>query len=206
MIGDVQRAAARTSAFAEVASAHVGRLLRVLGDSATWLPVLQRWGAVLAARFADGGRLLACGNGGSGAQAQHLTAEFVGRFGADRPAWSALALDSDGVLLSALGNDYGAEAVFARQLDGHGRPGDVLIALSTSGRSPNLIAAVQAAAERGLRTWALTGPAPNPLADAVDEVIAVDAPRPATVQEVHQVLVHLLVMATEDAAGVREEP
>ena len=112
------------------------------------------------------GRLLACGNGGSAEQAQHLTAELVGRYQDDRPPLAALPLTSDMAAVTAIGNDYGAEEVFARQVRAHGRPGDLLVCLSTSGTSRNIIAAARAGAQAGLTTWALTGPGPNPLAAA----------------------------------------
>jgi D-sedoheptulose 7-phosphate isomerase len=132
------------------------------------------------------------GNGGSAAQAQHLTAELVGRYCDDRPAYSALALHAETSSLTAIVNDFGAEAVFARQVEAHGRPGDVLLALSTSGRSANVHAAVSAARAKGLTTWALTGPGPNPVANACQDALCIDAPATATVQEAHLVVVHLL--------------
>ena len=94
--------------------------------------------------LAAGGRLLAAGNGGSAAQAQHLTAELVGRYRDERPGYSAIALHADTSTLTAVGNDYGFDSLFARQVTAHGRPGDILILLSTSGRSPNLLAAAEA--------------------------------------------------------------
>jgi phosphoheptose isomerase len=155
------------------------------------------WGRHLAHVLMRGGRLLAAGNGGSAAQAQHLTSELVGRYRDERLPLSALALHSETSSLTAIGNDYGADEAFARQVRAHGRPGDVLIALSTSGRSANILAAVQAAAESDLTAWALTGPAPNPLADVADDAVCVDAETTATIQEVHQVVVHLLCTAVD---------
>jgi rfaE bifunctional protein nucleotidyltransferase chain/domain/rfaE bifunctional protein kinase chain/domain len=159
---------------------------------------VARWGHELAGVLAAGGRLLVAGNGGSAAQAAHLSAELVGRFGADRRALSALALHADTSTLTAVGNDYGFEEVFARQVAAHGRPGDVLMVLSTSGRSRNLLAAVHAARALGLHTWALTGPTPNRLAGACDDHLAVSA-GPANVQECHLVAVHLLCAAVDEA-------
>jgi D-sedoheptulose 7-phosphate isomerase len=153
---------------------------------------LPRWAAELAAVLSAGGRLLAVGNGGSAAQAQHLTSELVGRYCSERRPFSALALHADASSVTAIANDYGVEQVFGRQVRAHGRPGDILVALSTSGRSPNIVAAVGAARERGLRTWALTGPRPNPVASLADDALAVDAAATATVQELHLVAVHLL--------------
>ncbi|HZU48635.1 MAG TPA: SIS domain-containing protein [Mycobacterium sp.] len=159
---------------------------------------LSDWGAHLAGVLTGGGRLLACGNGGSAAEAQHLTAELVGRFKNERDPLSAIALHADTSASTAIVNDYGPEEMFARGVRAHGRPGDVLVALSTSGTSPNVLAAVKAAQEIGVTTWALTGPAPNPLLAMSDDAICVDADSTATVQEIHLVLVHGLCMALDD--------
>ncbi|MFD3625281.1 SIS domain-containing protein [Streptomyces sp. NPDC058698] len=156
------------------------------------LPRIADWGGRLASVLTDGGRLLAAGNGGSAAQAQHLTAELVGRYRQERRAYSALALHAETSSVTAIGNDYGFDQVYARQVIAHGRPGDVLVLLSTSGRSPNLIAAAVAARRAGLRVWALTGPGPNPLVEAAHEALCVEAGSTATVQEAHLVAVHLL--------------
>ncbi|MGV0741560.1 D-sedoheptulose-7-phosphate isomerase [Mycolicibacterium sp. XJ870] len=162
-------------------------------------PRLARWGRHLADLLTSDGRLLACGNGGSAAEAQHLTAELVGRFRDERIPLSAIALHADTSALTAICNDYGADEIFARGVRAHGRPGDVLVALSTSGTSPNVLAAVKAAHELGLTTWALTGPAPNPLAAMSDDAICVEAPSTATVQEIHLLLVHSLCIALDDS-------
>ncbi len=153
---------------------------------------LAHWGSQLAWTLGRGGRLLAAGNGGSAAEAQHLAAELVGKLRADRAPLSAVALSADSSAVTAISNDYGFENVYARQVRGHGRPGDILVTVSTSGRSPNLLAAVVAAREIGMRTWALTGPAPNPLADAADEFLACPSAEPQVVQELHLVSVHVL--------------
>jgi D-sedoheptulose 7-phosphate isomerase len=165
-------------------------------------PKIQAWGRHLAAVLGAGGRLLACGNGGSAAEAQHLTGELVGKFRNDRQPLSAIALHADTSSGTAILNDYGEADFFARQVRAHGRPGDVLVALSTSGGSPNVVAAAKSAHEVGVTTWALTGPAPNPLAALCHEAIAVDAPSTATVQEIHLALVHALCLALDDALGV----
>lgn len=170
--------------------------------------VLGRWGGVLATRLTAGSRLLAAGNGGSAAEAQHLTAELVGRYRHDRDPLSALALHADTSSLTAIGNDYGFDEVFARQVEAHGRPGDVLVLMSTSGRSRNLVRAADRGRDAGLRVWSMTGPLPNPLAGASDEVLAV-GPAPvqtATIQEVHLVAVHILCAAVDTALGVGPAP
>jgi D-sedoheptulose 7-phosphate isomerase len=153
---------------------------------------LEHWGIELARILGRGGRLLVAGNGGSAAEAQHLAAELVGKLRDDRTPLSALALCADSSAVTAISNDYGFEELFARQVRGHGRAGDVLLVLSTSGRSPNLLAAVAAAADAGMRTWAMTGPAPNPLADACDEVLACPSDSSQVVQELHLVSAHVM--------------
>jgi len=157
---------------------------------------LERWAGVLVDRLTRGHRLLAAGNGGSAAEAQHLTAELVGRFRDDRRPFSALALHGDTSSLTAIGNDYGYEEVFARQVTAHARAGDVVMLLSTSGRSPNVLAAARAARDADASCWALTGSRPNPLADLVDDAICLPG-RNATVQEGHLIAVHALCAAFE---------
>lgn len=174
-----------------VARAHVDALSTALGALRAEAPRLTRWGHQLAERLGAGHRLLAAGNGGSAAEAQHLTAELVGRFREDRRPYSAIALHADTSSLTAIGNDYGFEEVYARQVHAHARPGDVVVLLSTSGHSPNLLAAAAAARDVDALTWALTGPAPNPLAAAADEALSVPGAG-ATVQEAHLVAVHVL--------------
>ncbi|HEY8480442.1 MAG TPA: SIS domain-containing protein [Spirillospora sp.] len=161
------------------------------------------WGRILARVLRDGGRLLACGNGGSAAEAQHLTAELVGRFERERLPLSAIPLHGDASSTTAIANDYGAVDVFARQVQAHGRPGDVLVCLSTSGASPNVIAAARRARAAGVTAWALTGPGPNALTEACDDAVTVEAAATATVQEIHLAAVHLLCGAIDDALGVR---
>ncbi|HJT03549.1 MAG TPA: SIS domain-containing protein [Pseudonocardiaceae bacterium] len=160
------------------------------------------WGRQLAGVLGGGGRLLACGNGGSAAEAQHLTGELVGRFLHDRRPLSAIALHADTSALTAITNDYGGHESFARQVFAHGRPGDVLIALSTSGASRNVVSAAKAAHEVGMTAWALTGPAPNTLAAVCDDAITIEAPSVATVQEIHLAIVHALCIAIDDALDV----
>ncbi|MFP5218726.1 MAG: SIS domain-containing protein [Actinomycetes bacterium] len=180
-------------------AAHVRALLDALPRLDT--DRLDSWGERLAAVLVGGGRLLVAGNGSSAAQAQHLTAELVGRYRDDRPALSAIALHAETSSLTAIANDYGYDHAFARQVQAHGRPGDVFLGLSTSGRSPNVLAAMGAAAAGGLKVWALTGPGPNPMTDAAHESVVADAAATATVQEVHQVAVHLLCAAVDLQVG-----
>jgi len=168
-------------------------------------PILQRWGHRLLDTFQSGGRLLAVGNGGSAAEAQHLTAELVGRFLLERRPFSAICLSAETSSLTAIVNDYGAEEMFARQVQAHGRPGDILLLLSTSGRSPNLLAAAERAHEAGMLTWAITGPGPNPLTARCDESVTVQAPSTAAIQAVHLIAIHGLC-AIVDAAVAESVP
>lgn len=153
---------------------------------------IDRLGRQLARAFRRGHRLLAVGNGGSAAQAGHLTAELVGRYVTDRLPLPAITLGADTATLTALGNDFGIAELFARQVRAQGRPGDVLVAFSTSGASENVLAATRTALRLGMRTVGFTGRLPNPLASLCCDVVAADAATTATVQEVHQVALHLL--------------
>jgi glycosyltransferase involved in cell wall biosynthesis/phosphoheptose isomerase len=180
------------------ASTHVRQLRAALEDCGDDLQRAEDWGRRLARRLGRGGRLLAVGNGGT-AQAQHLTAELVGRFETDRAALSAICLHADTSSLTAIANDFGIEEAFARQVWAHGRAGDVLVAISTSGRSANVLAAARTAHECGMTVWGLTGPAPNPLADLCDEVVAIGAERTSTIQELHLVAIHVLCGAVDAA-------
>ena len=184
---------------------HIAASVPVIAALADHGDRIAAWADELAARLSRGQRLLAAGNGGSAAEAQHLTSELVGRFDGDRPAYSAISLHAESSAVTAIGNDYGYEQVFARQVHAHARAGDVLVLLTTSGKSPNLLAAARAARGIGVRTWAMTGPRPNPLADLVDEAIAIDGPSP-NVQEAQLVLVHALCRAMEPALGGRPAP
>lgn len=186
-------------------------LRRVLERFEPCRAVAAAWGFALATRLEDGGRLLVAGNGGSAAQAQHLTAEIVGRFRRDRAPFSAVSLTSDTSTLTALANDYGASSVFARQVSAHARPGDVVLLMSTSGRSANLLHAANAARVAGATTWAMTGPVGNPLAERCDAALCVPSERPSTVQECHLLSLHLLCAAFDAAildrpGSSREQP
>lgn len=182
---------------------HLLALSEAAGRAVVAAPTVQRWGEQLAGVVSAGGRLLACGNGGSAAEAQHLTGELVGRFRHDRRPYAAIALHADTSAATAILNDYGPDEFYARQVFAHGRPGDILVALSTSGTSSNVLAAAKAAREVGMTVWSLTGPGPNPLAAISDDAVCVEAPTTATVQEVHLSLIHGLCLAMDHALGVR---
>lgn len=158
---------------------------------------LELWGHTLGRLLRGGSRLMVAGNGGSAAEAQHLTAELVGRFLAERQPLSAICLSAETSSLTAILNDYGADEVFARQVQAHGRPGDVLILLSTSGRSSNLLQAARRARQLGIEVWSMTGPAPNPLAELSDRVICSSAASTAAVQELQLIAVHAICAALD---------
>lgn len=147
------------------------------------------------AAFANGGKVLICGNGGSAADAQHLAAELIGRFEQERPALPAIALTTDSSVLTAIGNDYSFAQIFARQVSGLGQPGDILIAISTSGNSENVLAAIESAHEREMLVIALTGKGGGRIKDALHETdlhICAPSERTARIQEVHSLTVHCL--------------
>jgi D-sedoheptulose 7-phosphate isomerase len=150
----------------------------------------------------QGGRILFCGNGGSAADAQHLAAELVGRLVRDRRALPGLALTTDSSALTCIGNDFGFDEVFARQVEGLGRAGDVLIAISTSGNSPNVIRAVEVAKPMGIYTVGFLGRDGGKLAPLVDLPIVVPAEETARIQEAHIFLGHVMCALIEKELGV----
>jgi D-sedoheptulose 7-phosphate isomerase len=180
---------------------HLAALEGPLGRLRGEVDKISAWGRDLAGALSSGRRLLAAGNGGSAAQAGHLTAELVGRYCDDRMPFSALALHADTSSVTAICNDYGVDEVFARQVRAHGRPGDIFVALSTSGSSPNMVAAAKAAVDMGMTAWAMTGPSPNALLEVCDDGLSVDCPETSTVQEIHLVVVHLLCAAVDIEVG-----
>jgi len=180
---------------ARVVVDHVAASVPVIASLVDHKDHIAAWADDIAGRLVAGRRLLAAGNGGSAAHAQHLTSELVGRFCRDRRAFDAICLSAETSAVTAIANDYGFDEVFSRQVEAHGRPGDLLVLFSTSGRSANLLRAAGQARRRGVRTLALTGPAPNPLSTACAGAITVDAPTMAAVQDAHQVVIHALCAA-----------
>lgn len=152
----------------------------------------------IAEALGAGGKLLAFGNGGSAADAQHLAAELVGRFQKERAAIPAIALTVDTSVLTSVANDYSFKQVFARQVQALGRPGDVAIGISTSGESPNVLIALQAAKAQGLKTVALTGRDGGSVGRAADIHVNVPDQNAARVQEVHRTLMHVICEIVED--------
>lgn len=157
----------------------------------TRIAEIERSGEMICAALGQGHQVLLCGNGGSAADAQHIAAELVGRYELHRRAWPSIALTTDTSALTALSNDFGYEEVFARQVQALGREGDVLIALSTSGTSVNVIKAAEAARKRGCGTIALTGGSGEPLASLCDITVSVPSQRTSRIQEAHITIGHL---------------
>jgi D-sedoheptulose 7-phosphate isomerase len=153
--------------------------------------------AAVSQALARGNKLLLCGNGGSAADAQHWAGELVSRFHHDRPGLAAIALTTDSSILTAIGNDYGYERVFARQVEALGAPGDVLFALSTSGRSPNVLAALQAARDRGMLTVGFTGEGGGGMPALCDILLAAPSASTPRIQEGHKVLGHAICALIE---------
>ncbi len=157
-------------------------------------PIAQAVQAMLAC-VTSGGKVLACGNGGSAADAQHFSAEFVGRYERERPELGAIALTTDSSIITAIANDYDFSSIFSRQVRALGQPGDVLLAITTSGNSANVLAAVEAAHEREMTVVALTGRGGGKMTHALrdtDVHICVPHERTARVQEVHILVLHCL--------------
>ena len=146
----------------------------------------------------NGGKVLTCGNGGSAADAQHFAAELVGRYRRERPGWSAIALTVDPSVLTSLCNDYGFEQIFARQVQALGRPGDILVAISTSGRSKNVLAAVETASTLGIRTVGLTGQGTSQLGEIVDHHLPIPSTNTAFIQQAHIAVIHIICELVEE--------
>ena len=155
------------------------------------LPKIERSGQMICEALASGRKVLLCGNGGSAADAQHIAAELVGCYEKQRRSWPAIALTTDTSALTAVSNDLGYEQVFARQVAGLAQAGDILIAISTSGKSKNVLRAAERARELGCKTIALTGATADPLGSLCDVTVAVPSSRTARVQEAHITIGHL---------------
>jgi D-sedoheptulose 7-phosphate isomerase len=164
-------------------------LERANGD-AVMLAAARKIAAAIVAALRTGNKLLIIGNGGSAADAQHIAAEIIGRYKQDRPGYAAIALTTDTSALTAITNDYGFEQVFARQVEGLGQPGDVLLALSTSGRSPNILAALCKARERGLVTVGFTGTKGEAMGASCDHLLIAPSDDTPVVQQIHLAIAH----------------
>lgn len=153
----------------------------------------------ITACLEGGGTVYACGNGGSATQVQHFTAELVGRFKIARPALRAFSLTDNSAVLTSLANDYAFEDVFSRQIEGLSRPGDCLVALSTSGMSPNVVRACKMAKEKGVHVFSMTGASGGDVAEVSDVVIRIPHDDTARIQEGHLVMIHLICQFVEAA-------
>lgn len=182
-------------AFARIELAKLSAGLVLLAEP-PYPDLLTRLAERVVACLRAGGRVFFCGNGGSAADAQHLAAELVGRQNYDRPPAAGIALTVDTSTLTALANDYGYDAVFARQVEALGRPGDIVVGISTSGRSANVAAALTAGRTGGMTTVAFTGCEARDLADA-DVVLAVPASETAKIQELHITCGHIVFALVE---------
>jgi D-sedoheptulose 7-phosphate isomerase len=182
-------------------------LLARVADDTTFRALLLHAADQISHAMRHDGKLLIAGNGGSAADAQHIAAEFVSRFVFERRALPALALTTDTSALTAIGNDYAFTHVFSRQIEALGRRGDVFLAISTSGRSHNVIAALQAARERGITTIGFTGGARTPMGELCDILLAVPSEETALIQQVHLVAAHVICGRVEqDLCGSAERP
>ena len=168
----------------------------LLGNLET-VATIARVSEVLIGAFRAGNKVLLFGNGGSAADALHIAAEFVGRFAFDRPALPALALSVNTSCLTAIGNDYGFDLVFARQIEALGNRGDVAIGISTSGNSPNVIEGLSAGRRKGLHTVALTGEGGGKLEGAVDDLICAPSNDTPRIQECHTLIGHVIAQLVE---------
>jgi D-sedoheptulose 7-phosphate isomerase len=159
-------------------------------QDAALLSTARAVAAAMIAALRAGNKILLIGNGGSAADAQHIAAEIVGRYKQDRPAWAAMALTTDTSALTAIGNDFGFEQVFARQVQALGRRGDVLLALTTSGRSPNILAALRSARERGLINVGFTGSKGETLGALCDHLVVAPSDDTPVIQQIHLAVAH----------------
>lgn len=170
------------------------------------LPQLEAAARLLVERLRAGHKLLICGNGGSAADAQHFAAELVGRFRRERRGLPAVALTTDSSIVTALGNDYGFETIFRRQVEALAAPGDVVLGISTSGNSANVLQALVRARELGCATIALLGGDGGQIASQVDHPLTVSCDVTARIQEVHLTLIHILCELIEQAVAVTSDP
>jgi len=171
----------------------------VVRQLASDLPLLERVADKMYAALRDGGKVLWFGNGGSAADSQHLAAELVGRYRRERRGMASIALTTDTSALTSIGNDYGFDCVFARQIEALCAPGDVAVGISTSGNSPNVCAGLVKARELGAYTFAMTGATGGKVVHLADDCLRVDSVDAARVQEAHILAGHMLCDAIEDA-------
>src|SRR5229473_4634702 len=170
-------------------------------EDADFVAVLGKIAAAMAAALKSGGKVLLCGNGGSAADAQHIAGELLSRYEVDRAPLAAVALTTDTSVLTAIGNDYGYEQLFERQVQGLGRKGDVLLALSTSGRSPNILRALDAAKKNGLVTIGFTGAKGGDMAARCDFMLHAPSDKTPVIQQIHITAAHVICGLIERSIG-----
>lgn len=175
------------------------QVLQAMAADSTLQTKLEQTALACIQCLRAGGKILLAGNGGSAADAQHIAGEFVSRFAFDRPGLPAIALTTDTSILTAIGNDYGYEKLFARQIQAHGQKGDVFIGYTTSGKSPNILLALEEARMRGLVTIGLTGNRGGPIGKLCDHVLDIPSADTPRIQEGHAVLGHILCGLVEEA-------
>lgn len=158
---------------------------------------VEKTGELMVQSLQQGGKILICGNGGSASDAQHFAAELIGRFEQERKAWPCVALTTDTSILTAVGNDYGFDQVFARQVEGLGRPGDVLIGISTSGGSVNVLEAVEMARNQKMHTIGLLGRDGGELKSRMDHSLVIEGEKTARIQEAHIFILHYWALLIE---------
>jgi D-sedoheptulose 7-phosphate isomerase len=186
---------------------HLTQLLTTIDESARTIAGLKAIArqiaeaqAMLCQTLDRGGMVLTCGNGGSAAEALHLAEELIGRYKRDRRPLRSVCLNADPTALTCIGNDFGYDHIFARQLEGLARPGDCLVAFTTSGKSPNVLLALEAAQRLGVRTIGMLGKGGGPAAPLCDCPLIVPSDATERIQEAHQLILHLLLDAAEPAA------
>ena len=177
--------------------------LKELGDLVhameSQLPGVEAAARAVVETLQAGNKILACGNGGSASDAMHLVEELAGRYRSDRQALPAIALVADPTVTSCIANDWDFDSVFSRQVEAHGRPGDLLVGFSTSGKSPNVIRAFEVASGLGVRTLGLLGKDGGPCRDQADMTVVVPHDNTARIQEIHTWLLHVFLEAVEEA-------
>jgi D-sedoheptulose 7-phosphate isomerase len=192
-------ASAEVPSIASRIRAEIDEIAAGFARLADYSPAIEQTARAMITSLAAGNKIMLCGNGGSAADSQHLAAELMGRYLKDRAPLAALALTVDTSALTAIGNDYGYREVFARQLRGIGRPGDVLVGLSTSGDSANVVAAIEAARAMNIVTVGMTGMNGGHMDNLCDILIKVPATRTNRIQEMHIAVGHMLCGLVEDA-------
>lgn len=178
------------------------RLAEALTESA---PQLEACARLVIGTLRDGCKVLICGNGGSAADAQHIAAELAGRYRRDRPALAGLALSTDTSVLTAVGNDYGYERVFSRQVEALGQRGDLLWAISTSGNSPNVLWAIESARQKGLRVLGFTGLSGGKMAETCDLCFKAPTENTPFIQQTHQIAYHIICELVESALFPKDQ-